>query len=164
MYLRFLEFAHALCASAGAATPPLEPDANGMITFHMILHDVAVNITSLIAGEALTAQEDAFILVTFGDIPAGQELDVLTLLAEANFTMVGADMPVFGMNPATRQIVLRQRVVLAQTNAASAFEFIVRMVDLVLDWRANPMLAPVDGCQFDGSGDESGGLYSRRFA
>jgi hypothetical protein len=163
-YLRFLEFADALCTVAGAATPLFEPEASGMLTFHMILHDVAVNITTIVAGEAMAAQDDAFILVTFGDIPAGQELEVLTLLAEANFTMVGVDMPVFGLNPATRQVVLRQRVVLAETDPVSAFEFIVRLVDLALDWRANPTLAPVDCSQFEGSGDVGGGLDTRRFA
>ena len=163
-YLRFLDFADALCTIAGAATPPLEPDANGMLTFHMILHDVAVNITTIVADENINGQDDAFILVTFGPIPAGQELEVLTLLAEANFTMLGADMPVLGLNPGTAQVVLRQRVVLAETDPASTYESILRLVDLALDWRANPTLAPAGGSQLEVAGHEYGGVNIRQFA
>jgi hypothetical protein len=101
----FSQFADALCKQAGAETPPLNPDSAGMVTFHMIVGDVTVNITHGTCGDG--PDSEAFILVTFGLIPADQELEVLTLLAEANFSMLGADMPVLGLNPATAEVVLR---------------------------------------------------------
>jgi hypothetical protein len=158
----FSQFADALCKEAGAETPPLNPDSAGMVTFHMIVGDVTVNITHGTCGDG--PDSEAFILVTFGLIPADQELEVLTLLAEANFSMLGADMPVLGLNPATAEVVLRQRVVLKETDATSAFELIIRLARLAQQWRVDPTLTPSFPAEPGTADAADGGPGSRLFA
>jgi hypothetical protein len=138
----FEQFSAALCDTAGIASPELAPDESGMIAFHLVIQDVVVNLVHMRA--VGTDNDEVFLLVTFGAIPQDQELEVLQLLAEANFSMLSIDAPVFGRNPATGEVVLRQRILLSQIEAPGAYESIVRLVALAKQWRLNPTLAALE--------------------
>lgn len=137
----FSQFAHALCRCAGIATPQLEPDGAGVVAFHLVIQEVVVDVFQLpaLGGEPC---DDAFVAVTFGSIAQGMELDALQVMAEANYAMLGHAAPVFGMNPATGEVVMRQHIGLSRVDAQSAFDSIVRLTGIALRWRADPTLAP----------------------
>ncbi|MBC7605225.1 MAG: CesT family type III secretion system chaperone [Ramlibacter sp.] len=140
-YSDFTQFAQALCDCAGVAAPLVQPDLTGTVAFHLVLRDVVVNVLQLPAPEY--PNDDVFILVTFGAIPADMELSALQMIAEANYTMLGAGAPVFGLNPATGEIVIRQQMCLSQVVASDAYAAIERLAQVARQWRIDPTLAPV---------------------
>ncbi|HVZ45053.1 MAG TPA: CesT family type III secretion system chaperone [Ramlibacter sp.] len=135
----FTRFAEALCTTAGAQTPELAPDANGMLAFHFTFEDVTIDVVHLPGADG--DNQDAFVLVGFGAVPEDKELDVLRNLAEANFSLLAADAPVFGMNPASGEIVLRKVIDLSHVDAVEALSEMRRLVGLARMWRADPELA-----------------------
>jgi hypothetical protein len=136
-YSTFSEFGAALCDVAGLAFPGLEPDPNNVVAFHLVLDGVVVNVLHHDA----EGNDDAFILVTFGQTPEQDECEVLRTLAEMNFVLMSGDAPVMGCNPETGEVVLRKALSLSLVDAATALNAIRQLVVLALEWRANPLFA-----------------------
>jgi hypothetical protein len=143
-FATFAQFGAALCESAGVAFPDPTPAPDGIVAFHLIFQDVVVNLAHL----AAPGNQDVFILVTFGTVPQDLELQVLRLMLDANFSMLGGAAPVFGRNPETEEVVLRQVVRLSEIDAPEAFAAIGRSVELARQWRANPTLTQPDSPAF----------------
>ena len=136
-YSTFSEFGAALCNIAGVEFPGLEPDPNNVVAFHLVLDGVVVNVLHHDA----EGNDDAFILVTFGQTPEQDECEVLRTLAEMNFVLMSGDAPVMGCNPETGEVVLRKALSLSLVDAATALDAIRQLVVLALEWRANPLFA-----------------------
>ena len=145
-YSTFSEFGAALCNVAGIAFPRLQPDPNNVVAFHLVLDGVIVNVLHHDA----KGNDDAFVLVTFGQTPQQDECEVLRTLAEMNFVLMSGDAPVIGCNPETGEVVLRKALSLSLVDATSAYEAIRQLVALALEWRVNPLfaLAGIGGAGF----------------
>ena len=139
-YANFSMFGSALCEVAGVPFPKLEPELNGLLAFHLMLRDVAVNLVHLEAA----GNDEAHMLVMFGIAPHDQELEVLRTLGDANFAMMASGSAVLCRQPDTGEIVLRKSVSLSLVEAGDAFKAIVQLAELARQWRVNPMLAQLD--------------------
>lgn len=133
-FASFTQFSAALCETAGVAAPELKADEQGLIAFHLAMGDVYVNVVHM----AVPENEDAFVLVIFGLLPEQRKLEVLELLAETNFTMIGAGAPVLGLDPATAEVVLRQHIRLSEAEAADVLADIFRFTEAARQWRVDP--------------------------
>lgn len=151
-YSSFRQFGAALCEAAGAALPDLKTDENGLVAFHLVIDDVTVNLLQL----ELPDNDEAFILVTFGAPPAGQELEVLRVMGDANFTMMSASSPVMCRDPDSGEVVLRKSLSLSTVEARSVLESIVELTRLARHWRIDPTLERLD--------ESDGVLDPQRFA
>lgn len=135
----FPQLAEAICTCAGVACPALDAGPDEVMAFHLTMGDVVVDFVH----QPSPGNDEVFVLVTFGAIPEGQSHDVLRLMAEANFCVLSASAPVFGCNPDNGEVVLRQLILLSQAEATEVFEMVGRFVGLARDWRADPLLSPI---------------------
>ncbi|MES2786888.1 MAG: CesT family type III secretion system chaperone [Pseudomonadota bacterium] len=151
-YSSFRQFGVALCGAAGTALPDLKADANGLVAFHFVIDDVTVNVVQL----ELPHNDEAFILVVFGMAPSGQELEVLRVMGDANFTMMSASSPVMCRDPESGEMVLRKSIWLSMVEARDVLASIMQLTRLAKHWRADPTLERLD---------ESDGVFDpQRFA
>ena len=134
-------FGAALCDAANVPFPKLEPEPNGLLAFHLLVGDVAVNLVHLETPD----NDEAHMLVTFGAAPREQELQVLRTLADANYAMMASGSPVMCRQPETGEIVLRKSVSISLVEARDAFKAILQLAQLARRWRADPMLAELAG-------------------
>ncbi|WP_048437861.1 CesT family type III secretion system chaperone [Caenimonas sp. SL110] len=138
-YSSFRQFAAALCDVAGIAVPELTPDSNGLVAFHVVVDEVIVNLAQL----DMANNDEAFILVTFGAAPQDQELEVLRVMGDANFTMMSAGSPVMCRDPDSGEVILRKSISLGAVDARSVLDSIVQLAQLARHWRADPTLAQI---------------------
>lgn len=138
-YSSFAEFGAALCAAAGVAAPVIAPDSTGLAAFHLVQGDVVSNFIHLDE----SGIDDVMLLITFGAVPEHLELDVLRMVSDANFSLLGAAAPVFGRNPATGEIVLRQSFSLGRDDAHDAYGTLLQLSQFARDWRADPLLGQI---------------------
>lgn len=138
---KFEQLAADICSAAQVEVPDLRADDNGTLAFNLVMNEVVVNLVHLTAPDV--DNDEAFILITFGKLPECNALESLRVLAETNFAVWGAQAPVFGLNPATHEVVVRQSITLSRIDAAAAFGALTRLVGLAREWRANPTMAPI---------------------
>lgn len=132
----FTQFSEALCTAAGVQAPDLTTGEEGLLAFHLILRDVTIDLLHLQDQPV----PEFMVLVTFGEIPEASERQVLRMMAEANFSLLGSGVPVYGCNPDSGQMVLRLSVPLHEADPVQTFRLLQRLTELVLQWRADPTL------------------------
>lgn len=137
----FAELAAALCRTAGATLPPLTPDAEGGVGLRLEIDGVAVLVTHYPAH----FPAHAFVLVSFGPVPATAEADVFRELLGANLMMLRPGAPAFARDPLDGQIVLQASCALAETSGDALLAGIRAAVGKAIEWRRAHRLSPEDG-------------------
>jgi len=134
-FATFEQFGAELCSAARVPLPDLQPDRSGLLAFRLAVRDVMVDLLHWTSPD----NDDVFILVTFGAIQPGKELETMRLLAEANFECLSSQAPVFGSLP-NGDVVMRQLISLRKAIASETLSMIGRFASLVRQWRQNPTM------------------------
>ncbi|MGE4241528.1 CesT family type III secretion system chaperone [Ramlibacter sp.] len=135
------DLAAQFCTYTGVATPRLGADDDGVIAFSTVIDGVAVTV----ANDPLQRAGDILVCVYFGELPAEREADVMRGLLHANFLMQAPDGASFGVDPGSREVVLKSLLPMAEITGESLHEGMRRAVELVRQWRADPFHEPARG-------------------
>lgn len=135
-FANFLEFGAGVCEVAGIVFPELQPDANGVLAFHLKWQDVVMDFMQRPEQAGIASMS-----INFGSIPDELELDALRALVEANLAMFGPDGPVFCKYPGSRQVVLQKILQLSDIDGVSMVQMLDRAANIARNWRADPTFA-----------------------
>ncbi len=138
--LNFHELAEQFCLAAGAPVPALVPQADGTLAFTAHIHDVDVTLTH----DPLSHPGHAFVLVVFGPLPHGRELEATRQLLRANLLMLHAQSPAFSLNPLDDQALLQYAYPLVKASGPALLAALTTIVQCALHWRESFLLYPDD--------------------
>lgn len=120
-----------ICALACVPAPVLQPDAQGLLAFHLTLNETAISVLQW----PLVDSGFALIVAELGDLPTESELDLLRGLLNANFVPPARHAPTFARNPANGQALLQLPFLLENATAASVHDAMQRVEQLASPWR-----------------------------
>jgi hypothetical protein len=126
----FEVFCADLCALMGVPAPPLEPSPAGVIGFTVEYRGAKV---AFIKPDE-TREPGILMMVTFGTPPAEIEADVLRVLMEGNFLMMGMNAPVYARHPLTSEISLHHNFPLLQTDVHTIAAAIENAAEMAQIW------------------------------
>jgi hypothetical protein len=131
---RFQALFTGICQQLGAERPMSapEPDAHGLLAFHLLLDGTPVNVFQRPGLD----DDSLFVVVELGTLPPDVELRALRQLMEANFALLGRQAPCFARHPASGHALLQWACPLATTTAAGLHAALVRAAGLARDWIA----------------------------
>lgn len=132
----FEELCKGLCEVAGVTAPDMTPDPHGGIAVELEMTGVRV----ILAHDLKNQPDQALILAIFGPLPAGRELEACRALLNLNCQVHSLGYA-FGRNPATGDIVLKQRCPLGETSSVDLYQRLVEMVQGIRGWRDHHFMA-----------------------
>lgn len=127
----FEVFCSHLCALIGAPVPTLEPGPTGVVAFTVCYRDATVGFIK----PDDTMEPGVLMMVVFGAPPEDIEDDVLRVVLDSNFLMLGMDAPMFARNPATREISLHRSFTLLQADVHTILNAVVQAAEMAANWK-----------------------------
>lgn len=133
-------FCRRLCDALGVEPPALQADGEGPTAFSLDYQGVALVVSD--AGMGASQAPQAALVVDFGDVPEHEQVDVYAALLQANFMMLGAGGPSFGLHPVSARVTYQIVFGLDQADPVVLCRALEGITEAVLQWRETRLLAP----------------------
>ena len=130
--LNFFDLAAQFCRAAGTQMPAIEPDHEGALAFTARLRGVDFTVTQ----HPASSPDHAYVLVAFGTLPEGRELQAARQLLHSNLLMLHAQGPAFSLNPGDNQVMLQHVCALAEASGHGLLAGMASAAESALQWRA----------------------------
>lgn len=138
----FADFCHKLCHCLGHPAP----DLAGGDSAHPPAFTIEVSGVPMAFMQASPVDDaEAVLMVDYGPLPPRHRAEILERLMQANFLMLGARAPVFGLDPASGHVVYHVGFVASQADPARLGAGLAQLAEGVLRWREEAWTSPRTG-------------------
>lgn len=128
----FADFCHTLCHCLGHPAPDLAGGDSALPpAFTIEVSGVPMAFMQASPGD----DTQAVLMVDYGPLPAPRQAELLQQLMHANFLMLGARAPAFGLDPASGHVVCHAGFAVSQADAARFAASLAQLAEGVLRWR-----------------------------
>jgi hypothetical protein len=128
---RFESLCEAMCEAAACRMPPVARGDDGAAAIALSLKGVEVTL----AYDPARGRGHAFVLVRFGALPQGRELQACTALLRTNCLMLRVGAPSFGSDSRTHDILLQHVIALDDVSPVDLYQAIAGFVDVAARWQ-----------------------------
>ena len=127
----FADFCQQLCTCLGAPAPDLASGGGTAPAITVEVHGVSIGFMQA----STTDDAHGVLMVDYGPLPPGRQDELLLSLMHANFLMLGARAPVFGLDPASGHVVCHAGFAVSKADAARFAARLASLAEGVLRWR-----------------------------